>query len=123
MSRAGPAIAADNATVILALLTLVFAAAPATRSLGVHAACGLVVAVLLVLLVLPPLLGFFGRRLFGRSFPPRRHGGHRRCVARHRRVGYRPRRPHRRHFRGGVGAVGLGCSARRSGCRRPNSSG
>ncbi len=56
VSRAGPAIVASNATVVLALLTLVFAAAPATRSLGVHAACGLVVAVLLVLLVLPPLL-------------------------------------------------------------------
>ena len=40
--------------------------------------------------------------------PPRQraHGGHDRCVARHRRVGYRPRRPRRRHFRGGVGADG-----------------
>ncbi len=69
VSRAGPAIAASNATVVLALLTLVFAAAPATRSLGVHAACGLVVAVLLVLLVLPPLLSLFGRRLFWPFIP------------------------------------------------------
>ncbi len=71
VSRAGPAIVASNATVVLALLTLVFAAAPATRSLGVHAACGLVVAVLLVLLVLPPLLSLFGTRLFW-PFIPRR---------------------------------------------------
>ena len=70
VSRAGPAIVASNATVVLALLTLVFAAAPATRSLGVHAACGLVVAVLLVLLVLPPLLEpVWQRGCSGRSFP------------------------------------------------------
>ena len=69
VSRAGPAIVASNATVVLALLTLLFAAAPATRSLGVHAACGLVVAVLLVLLVLPPLLSLFGTRLFWPFIP------------------------------------------------------
>lgn len=71
VSRAGPAIVASNATVVLALLVLVFAVAPATRSLGVHAACGLLVAVLFVLLVLPPLLGLFGTRLFW-PFVPRR---------------------------------------------------
>ena len=69
VGRAGPAIVASNATVVLALLTLVFAAAPATRSLGVHAACGLVVALLLVLLVLPPLLSLFGTRLFWPFIP------------------------------------------------------
>ncbi len=74
VSRAGPAIVASNATVVLALLVLVFAIAPATRSLGVHAACGLLVAVLFVLLVLPPLLSLFGTRLFW-PFVPRR-GGH-----------------------------------------------
>jgi RND superfamily putative drug exporter len=67
--RAGPAIVASNATVVLALLVLVFAVAPATRSLGVHAACGLLVAVLFVLLVLPPLLGLFGTRLFWPFIP------------------------------------------------------
>ncbi|OBK73006.1 MMPL family transporter [Mycobacterium sp. 1274761.0] len=61
---AGPAVVASNATVVLGLLTLIFAAAPATRSLGLHAALGLVIAVLLILLVLPPLLGLFGTRLF-----------------------------------------------------------
>ena len=69
--RAGPAIVASNATVVLALLTLVFAVAPATRSLGVHAACGLLIAVLFALIALPPLLGLFGRQLFW-PFIPRR---------------------------------------------------
>ena len=69
VSHAGPAIVASNATVVLALLVLVFAVAPATRSLGVHAACGLLVAVLLVLLVLPPMLGLFGTRLFWPFIP------------------------------------------------------
>jgi RND superfamily putative drug exporter len=71
VSRAGPAVIASNATVVLALATLVFAAAPATRSLGVHAACGLVIAVLLVLLAMPPLLSLFGTRLFWPFIPHR----------------------------------------------------
>ncbi len=62
--RAGPAILASNTTVVLALLTLVFASSPSTRSLGVQAASGLVVAAVFVLLVLPPLLALFGKRLF-----------------------------------------------------------
>ena len=62
--QAGPAILASNATVVLALLTLVLASSPSTRSLGVQAAAGLVVAAVFVLLVLPPLLALFGRRLF-----------------------------------------------------------
>ena len=55
--RAGPAILASNATVVLALLTLVFASSPSVRSLGVQAAAGLVVAAVFVLLVLPPAAG------------------------------------------------------------------
>ncbi|WP_231750887.1 MMPL family transporter [Mycobacterium sp. NAZ190054] len=62
--RAGPAIVASNATVVLALLTLLFASSPSTRSLGVQAASGLVIAAVFVMLVLPPALGVFGRRLF-----------------------------------------------------------
>jgi putative drug exporter of the RND superfamily len=69
VARTGPAIVASNATVVLALLTLVFAVAPATRSVGVHAACGLLVAVLFVLLVLPPLLSLFGTRVFWPFIP------------------------------------------------------
>ncbi|CDO87745.1 hypothetical protein AWC29_21250 [Mycobacterium triplex] len=62
--RAGPAIVASNATVVLALLTLLFASTPSTRSLGALAACALVVAALSVLVVLAPLLAWCGRRLF-----------------------------------------------------------
>ena len=67
---AGPAILASNATVVLALLTLILAVVPSTRSLGALAACGLVVAALFVLLMLPPLLALFGPRLFW-PFVPR----------------------------------------------------
>lgn len=67
--QAGPAILASNATVVLALLTLVFASSPSTRSLGVQAAAGLVVAAVFVLLVLPPLLALCGRRLFWPFIP------------------------------------------------------
>ena len=49
-AHAGPAILASNATVVLALLTLLFAVVPSTRSLGVQAASGLVVAAVFVLL-------------------------------------------------------------------------
>lgn len=66
---AGPAISASNATVVLALLTLALATSPSTRSLGVQAAAGLVVAAVFVLLVLPPLLGLFGRKLFWPFIP------------------------------------------------------
>ena len=55
---------ASNATVVLALLTLLFASSPSTRSLGVQAASGLLVAAIFVLLALPPLLALFGRKLF-----------------------------------------------------------
>ena len=66
---AAPAIVASNATVVLALLTLLFASTPSTRSLGALAACGLVVAAISVLLVLPPLLAFCGRQLFWPLIP------------------------------------------------------
>ncbi|MGK2902013.1 MAG: MMPL family transporter [Mycobacterium sp.] len=66
---AGPAILASNATVVLALLTLAFASAPSNRSLGVQAASGLVVAAVFVLLVLPPFLGLFGKKLFWPFIP------------------------------------------------------
>ncbi|HEX5145015.1 MAG TPA: MMPL family transporter [Mycobacterium sp.] len=66
---AAPAIIASNATVVLALLTLLLASAPSTRSLGVQAAVGLVVAAVFVLLMLPPLLALFGVRLFWPFIP------------------------------------------------------
>lgn len=90
---AGPAILASNATVVLALLTLILAANPSTRSLGVCAACGLVVAAIFVLFVLPPLLALCGRNVFW-PFVPRAGdasttttgGWHRVAAA----VGHRP---------------------------------
>ena len=66
---AGPAIAASNATVVLALLSLLLASSPTTRSLGVQAAAGLVVAAVFVLGVLPPLVALFGRKLFWPFIP------------------------------------------------------
>jgi putative drug exporter of the RND superfamily len=72
--RAGPAIVASNATVVLALLTLTLASTPSTRSLGALAACGLVVAATSVLLVLPPLLALCGRRLFWPFIPDPQDG-------------------------------------------------
>jgi putative drug exporter of the RND superfamily len=71
---AGPAIVASNATVVLALLTLLFASTPSTRSLGALAACGLVVAAVSALAILPPLLALCGRRLFW-PFIPRQQDG------------------------------------------------
>ncbi|MEY8017332.1 MMPL family transporter [Mycobacterium servetii] len=71
--RAGPAIVASNATVVLALLTLLCASTPSTRSLGALAACGLLVAAVSVLVVLPPVLALCGRRLFW-PFVPRPAG-------------------------------------------------
>lgn len=70
---AGPAILASNATVVLALLTLLFASSPSTRSLGLQAASGLVVAAIFSLLVLPPLLALCGVGLFW-PFVPRQGG-------------------------------------------------
>lgn len=69
LRHAGPAIIASNATVVLALLTLLFASSPSTRSLGVQAAAGLVVAAVFVIVVLPPLLALFGKRLFWPFIP------------------------------------------------------
>jgi len=54
---------------VLALLTLVFASSPSTRSLGVQAASSLLIAADLVLLVLPPLLALCGRQLFWPFIP------------------------------------------------------
>ncbi|MEB3063183.1 MMPL family transporter [[Mycobacterium] zoologicum] len=74
VTAAGPAILASNATVVLALLTLILAATPSTRSLGLCAGCGLVVAAVFVLLVLPPLLAWCGRKVFW-PFIPRTGSG------------------------------------------------
>lgn len=65
-----PAILASNATVVLALGTLLLAAVPGTRGLGLASAVGLVIALLAVVLVLPAALALVGRRVFW-PFVPR----------------------------------------------------
>ncbi|MGM7646881.1 MMPL family transporter [Nocardia sp. JW2] len=78
--HAAPAILASNVTVVLALLTLLLAALPNTRSLGAFAAAGLVVALIFVLFALPPALALCGRKIFWPFVPhadgrdPAEHG-------------------------------------------------
>lgn len=59
-----PAIVASNVTVVLALLTLVFAVIPGTRGLGISSAVGLLIALAAVLFALPPALAVCGRKVF-----------------------------------------------------------
>lgn len=77
--KSAPAIVASNATVVLALLTLVLAVIPGTHGLGITSAIGLLIALGSVLFLLPPLLAVCGRGVFW-PFVPRpgaavRHGG------------------------------------------------
>lgn len=65
-----PAILASNATVVLALGTLLLAAVPGTRGLGLASAVGLVIALLAVVFVLPAALALVGRKVFW-PFVPR----------------------------------------------------
>ncbi|CAM3576395.1 MMPL family transporter [Smaragdicoccus niigatensis] len=67
--HAAPAIVASNATVVLALLTLLMSSLPNIRSLGALAACGLVVAAASTLTLLPAALAIFGRGLFWPFIP------------------------------------------------------
>lgn len=64
LRSAGPAIIASGSTVVLSLLTLVFAQLTGNRALGIACATGIVVAMLFALLVLPAALVLFGRGLF-----------------------------------------------------------
>ncbi|MEH0842186.1 MMPL family transporter [Micromonospora sp. CPCC 205711] len=66
----GPAIVASNLTVVASLSTLLLAAMPGTRGLGLAAAAGLVIALAFALLMLPAALAVCGRRLFW-PFVPR----------------------------------------------------
>lgn len=80
-----PAILASNVTVVLALLTLVFATIPMTRGLGIPAAIGLLIALAAVLFALPPFLAVVGRRVFWPFIPhpgeQREHGRMWRALA------------------------------------------
>ncbi|CAN5468276.1 MMPL family transporter [soil metagenome] len=61
---AGPAIIASGSTVVLSLLTLLFAQLTGNRALGIACATGIVIAMLFALIVLPAALVLFGRGLF-----------------------------------------------------------
>ena len=71
VSRAGPAVVGQQRDRRTRSVDPGLRRRPATRSLGVHAAIGLAIAELLVLLVLPPLLSLFGMRLFWPFIPHR----------------------------------------------------
>ena len=66
---AGPAIIASGGTVVLSLLTLVFASLTGNQALGLACATGVVVAMIFALFVLPAALVLFGRGLFWPYIP------------------------------------------------------
>ncbi len=72
-----PALVASNATVVLALASLLLAAVPGTRGLGLASAAGLLLALPATVLVLPAALALAGRRVFW-PFVPRPGRGARR---------------------------------------------
>jgi RND superfamily putative drug exporter len=61
---AGPAVIASGSTVVLSLLTLLFAQLTGNRALGLACAVGVVIAMVFALFVLPAALVLFGRGLF-----------------------------------------------------------
>ena len=64
LRAAGPAIIASGSTVVLSLLTLLFAQLTGNRALGIACATGIVIAMVFALFVLPAALVLFGRGLF-----------------------------------------------------------
>ncbi|WP_169253319.1 MMPL family transporter [Brevibacterium sp. 'Marine'] len=62
-------ILASNLTVVLSLLSLVFAIIPGTRGLGITAAVGLLISVAAVLFALPPVLAICGKTMFWPFIP------------------------------------------------------
>lgn len=66
---AGPAIIASGGTVVLSLLTLVFAELAGNRALGIACATGVVIAMIFATVVLPAALVQFGRGLFWPYIP------------------------------------------------------
>ena len=66
---AGPAVLASGGTVVLSLLTLLFAQLIGNRALGIACATGVVIAMIFALVVLPAALVLFGRGLFWPYIP------------------------------------------------------
>ncbi|MEU0785437.1 MMPL family transporter [Streptomyces sp. NPDC006173] len=69
MNRAGPAVLASGATVVLSMLVLLVAEMNSTRGLGPVAAIGVAVALLAMLTLFPALLLVFGRWVFWPAVP------------------------------------------------------
>ncbi|MCF2571714.1 MMPL family transporter [Brevibacterium sp. UCMA 11754] len=67
-------ILASNLTVVLSLLSLVFAVIPGTRGLGITAAIGLIIAAAAVLFALPPVLAICGKGVFWPFVPKVQEG-------------------------------------------------
>ena len=67
--RTIPTILGANVTVVLSLLTLVVAVVPSTRGVGVIAAIGLLIAVVMVMTLLPAALAVVGRGIFWPLIP------------------------------------------------------
>jgi putative drug exporter of the RND superfamily len=94
MRRAGPAVMASGATVVLSMLVLLVAEMNSTRGLGPVAAIGVLVALVAMLTLFPALLLIFGRWIFWPAIPhygsadPTEHGIWARMG---RRFAHRPR--------------------------------
>jgi putative drug exporter of the RND superfamily len=94
MNRAGPAVLASGATVVLSMLVLLTAEMNSTRGLGPVAAIGVTVALAAMLTLFPALLLLFGRWIFWPAIPhhgspdPAEHGVWARMG---RRFSHRPR--------------------------------
>ncbi|MEV0125432.1 MMPL family transporter [Streptomyces sp. NPDC050703] len=71
LHRAGPAVLASGATVVLSMLVLLAAEMNSTRGLGPVAAIGVAVGLLAMLSLFPALLVIFGRWLFWPLIPHR----------------------------------------------------
>ncbi|WP_406491597.1 MMPL family transporter [Streptomyces sp. NBC_01604] len=69
LHRAGPAVLASGATVVLSMLVLLFAEMNSTSGLGPVAAIGVAVAVLAMMTLFPALLVIFGRWIFWPAIP------------------------------------------------------
>jgi RND superfamily putative drug exporter len=69
MNRAGPAVLASGATVVLSMLVLLVAEMNSTRGLGPVAAIGVAIALLAMLTLFPALLLIFGRWIFWPAVP------------------------------------------------------
>jgi len=69
LNRAGPAVLASGATVVLSMLVLLVAEMNSTRGLGPVAAIGVAIALLAMLTLFPALLLVFGRWIFWPAVP------------------------------------------------------